>query len=193
MICTKSIDSGLQMPHHSARSWGAFLTQNIRDEAAQLRKRASIAYRKEQHAQSTNVSASTEVTHDEDGSSEIASPAATIEGGVEMEALQAQAFENDLETVSQYFALGGGDSSEERDEVIWARLTEQASAKCILWPFLLNRQQTRCKTAATWEEFYNKHHLEVNARYKKLCQADYEDAGGESIASPRTSPDSEFP
>ena len=93
------------------------------DEVAQLRKKASIAYRKERHARSANVPASLEVTHDEDGSSEI-----------------AQAFEDDLETVAQYFALGGGDSSEEHDEVIWARLTEQVSAKCILWPFLLNHQ-----------------------------------------------------
>lgn len=128
------------MPHHTARAWGAFLTQTLGDEVAQLRKRASIAYRKEQHAQSANVPASPEVTHDEDGSSEVAPPAATIEGGVEMGGLRTQAFEDDLETVSQYFALGGADSSEERDEVIWARLTEQASTKFILWPFLLNSQ-----------------------------------------------------
>jgi len=77
-----------------------------------------------------------------------------------------QDFEDDLEVVARYFAFEGGDSSDDRDEVIWARLTKQR----------------RCKTANSWEQFYNQHHVAVNALYEEFVDTEVE-AGADSSAN----------
>ncbi|KAJ7125638.1 hypothetical protein C8R43DRAFT_713417 [Mycena crocata] len=45
-----------KMPHHSEKGWNHHITQSMRDEIEKVRKRAIIAYRKEQHTLSQQSS-----------------------------------------------------------------------------------------------------------------------------------------
>ncbi|KAF9455082.1 hypothetical protein P691DRAFT_716285 [Macrolepiota fuliginosa MF-IS2] len=56
--------------------------------------------------------------------------------------------EEDIQNIVQFF-LDGGDSGEEPEEQVWAKLEQKA----------------KCKSAADWDEFYSRHHSEVVARY----------------------------
>ncbi|RDB29618.1 hypothetical protein Hypma_015586 [Hypsizygus marmoreus] len=148
-----------KMENHSIKSWRTFLSRTFVNELEMIRKRASIAYRK---AQSANSGATKEQRPQEDNrngtrpsASPRASPSPTLELPIPEKETQPTDLEVDLDVVSRFFATGGGADSGpevEDDEVVWARLTSQAE----------------CRTSSSWEDFYSEHHKEVTARYERL-------------------------
>ncbi|KAF9457456.1 hypothetical protein BDZ94DRAFT_1326278 [Collybia nuda] len=139
--------------NHSAKSWRTFLGQQARDDIEATRKRMSIAYRKAHGAQVDQ--------QPEEGPENSENLLTTLHKGGESsigprpgdEGIQ---FENDLDAISHFFAMGGGDEGDEDDVYVWRRLTNQV----------------KCQTAGSWEEFYSDHHVKVIARYNTLIQND---------------------
>ncbi|KAF8898806.1 hypothetical protein BD779DRAFT_1485645 [Infundibulicybe gibba] len=63
--------------------------------------------------------------------------------------------ECDLQVISQFFASGGDKEADGDDNtLIWEQLSSQ----------------TPCRSAESWEEFYNVHHIAVNQRYHQLIE-----------------------
>lgn len=144
-----------KMPHHSLSSWRAFLDHSYGDVVDSARKRASIAFRttrarldapqtRKQDSPRNGLIQSTATVNQTTMGNETGQPAAIL----------TQDYEEDLDIISRYFAIDGGDSLQEQDEVIWSHLTSRV----------------KCKTASSWEEFYNEHHVEVLNRYDRLRQ-----------------------
>jgi predicted Zn-dependent protease len=104
------------MNHHSEGSWSTHITQYLKSEVGEYRKRASIAWRKEKSTQENKTSQRL----DNSAQKHAAVPEDAQDGKTDFKAL----LERDLDIVSRYFAFGGGDTQEE-EVVIWARLTDQ--------------------------------------------------------------------
>lgn len=119
------------MNNHSVASWRSFLSQTVGQDIDDLRKRASIAFRKIQTAKASSSKREPANTNGRNGrepqNDTWSSRSPTLELPiVDQEARQRELQEEDLEVVSKYFAVGGGDSGE-ADEIVWARLTAQVS------------------------------------------------------------------
>ncbi|KAF8168165.1 hypothetical protein B0H34DRAFT_49648 [Crassisporium funariophilum] len=141
-----------KMPHHSLGSWRTYISQLARPEMDELRKRAGIEYRKAQsqrQCQPLETPSQQIISDAEEPPSTTAtdSPAVVDSVGANQSDVEA-----DLKIIAQFFAEEGNDDESQEESVIWGRLTAQ----------------TQCKTAASWEEFYNDHHEEVVRRYERL-------------------------
>lgn len=177
VICRASMAKVLrQMPNHTLKSWSTFVVQMGREDIQAIRKRMSIAYRKAQSQ--TQAQEQTQGLEDMDNSEDPEPPhiprpsptPAAQESPEDPENDRRRLEEEDFGVICQFFATGGGDEGSEDDSQIWARLTGQVrccTSHVLDFP-LLNKGQAECQTASTWEEFYNNHHVEVNARYNRL-------------------------
>ncbi|KAJ6621684.1 hypothetical protein B0H10DRAFT_969944 [Mycena sp. CBHHK59/15] len=144
-----------KMPHHSVAAWNNYVSRKLRDEVENIRKKAGIAYRKEQNALQNQSRQVIDVD-------EPPPKRARVEVPVEPDtaAVAKDPEEEDLNTVAQFFANGGdteqtdgGDEDQSvKDARVWARLTDQVA----------------CKTESSWEIFYNKHHKRVMELYEVL-------------------------
>lgn len=158
MVANSAIGKAMhdKMPHHTLKSWKTYIGTTIRDDIDALRKRASIAFRKtesqkESHSQTPAPLKSPKFNNfdSEELSNEVVPSPPTPTAPPQY---VDQSKEQDLRVVSNYFAFGGGDEEGQEPSAIWARLTSQVS----------------CQTEANWEDFYDKHHVEVMARYNQL-------------------------
>ncbi|KAJ7103587.1 hypothetical protein B0H15DRAFT_222475 [Mycena belliarum] len=178
-----------KMPHHPASGWVHHISYTIRDSVEQVRKRAMIAYRKEERnrqanaedppakrAKSSKVAAvaapktrtgdanmrESERPNSENRASQTLKTEASLDGGVTDEGAAAE--QQDLNTIAHFFANGGdAEDSDEGDarERVWATLTAQ----------------TPCRTAGSWEAFYHDHHDRVMELYGMLvAQQEEEEA-----------------
>jgi len=143
------------MPHHPAGSWRTQLSfPALRVEIDRLRKRAGIVFRKAQERKQSTQSVP-EVRQRKKSESEPEDPAdipsPTLVGESETDKKMAE--EDDFNVIATFFA--GNTDENENESAVWDRLTSQAT----------------CKTASSWEEFYNTHHEEVVKRYEKLCDS----------------------
>ncbi|KAF8213105.1 hypothetical protein K438DRAFT_1075477 [Mycena galopus ATCC 62051] len=145
-----------KMPHHSTAGWITHL-KGLEKDIEELRKRARIALRKEAHEQSqqSNANVPPAKRRKLSGGGEAveqaaaASPSALASGsGQTGPQATAAAEEQDLITVTRFFA--NGDAAGDEDH--WQKLTEK----------------TRCRTEASWEVFYEKHHEKVAELYAEL-------------------------
>ncbi|KAJ7487543.1 hypothetical protein B0H11DRAFT_2013786 [Mycena galericulata] len=160
-----------KMPHHSANAWNQYISQTMREDIDAIRKRAIIAYRKEQHQQSQQASAQEPPAKRK----KTAEPAASREAEVVTEDLEEQ----DLNTVAHFFANGGdADQTDDEDESVKDGIDEEEAAKkkaakdARVWARLT--QQTPCRTEPSWERFYNMHHTRVMELYEMLVTAQEE-------------------
>ncbi|KAJ7169825.1 hypothetical protein C8R46DRAFT_213710 [Mycena filopes] len=136
-----------KMPHHSAPAWLAHISKALRYDIDKVKKRAGIALRKEQHMAQQQSNA--------DRPAKRARLSASSE---------AEALELDLNAVAHFFANDGGDQLAEEDD--------DPSARARVWQKLT--EKTVCKTEASWEVFYNKHHQRINELYVELAEEDAE-------------------
>ncbi|KAJ7092669.1 hypothetical protein C8R44DRAFT_407139 [Mycena epipterygia] len=172
-----------KMPHHSDKAWNNHISQTMRDDVENVRKRAIIAYRKEEHSRSNaeepaakrmkpskpvdgpQAPADDPQTPANDPQAPAGDPQAPADDPQPAGDPQAKALadeEHDLNAVAHFFANGGdveqtdGEDEEQsvKDARVWARLTEQ----------------TACRTEASWEVFYNKHHPRVMELYQMLAE-----------------------
>lgn len=137
------------MPHHSDRAWNNHIAQNLRDDVENIRKRAIIAYRKEEHRQSNaeepaakrmKQSKPADDPQPADGPQPANGPQ-PADDPKPADVAQAKVLadeERDLSAVAHFFANGGdaeqtdGEDEEPsakaaRDARVWARLTEQVN------------------------------------------------------------------
>ncbi|KAF9481002.1 hypothetical protein BDN70DRAFT_573065 [Pholiota conissans] len=165
-----------KVPHHTMKSWRTHLQVLYGNDLDEWRKRAGIAYRKALLAKqnsSTPVASSShtpsrvcEVSASDAEEPPPSTRASTISAspipeqpprvhingnGKDTNQVIQSALEADLEAISRFFAEGNDDQTESED-VIWAKLTSQAS----------------CNTENSWEIFYQKHSNEVQTRYQRL-------------------------
>jgi hypothetical protein len=154
-ISSSAIGAALhnKMPHHTRNSWRTHLSiPSVRDEIDRLRKRAGIVFRKAQEQKQSQAAQSVPEQQDkfeselEDPVTPI-TPSPTLVGESDTDKKMAE--EDDLNFIAAFFVANMNDNEDE--SVIWDRLTSQAT----------------CKTAGSWEEFYNMHHEEVSRRYEK--------------------------
>ncbi|KAJ7786252.1 hypothetical protein B0H16DRAFT_1489785 [Mycena metata] len=135
-----------KLPHHSSAAWHNRISRTLNDEIGNIRKRALIAHRKEQH-------------ESQQSQSNIEPPAKRARPSTSSD---VKYVERDIETVAHFFAQDGGDQlADEEDDPdarvrIWQKLTEK----------------TACKTEASWDDFYNKHHQRINELYRELAEAE---------------------
>ncbi|KAF5385227.1 hypothetical protein D9615_001472 [Tricholomella constricta] len=152
-----------KMDNHSLGSWKTFLTaKKFGTEYEELRKRASIAYRKVQ----SNREASQPQEKVEAGPSGTRnSPPRNLkpEPPSVPEVSKENLLEREVEIVAQFFATGGGQENAEEENAdeenadedidkVWSRLTGQV----------------QCQSAISWEEFYSEYHEAVGKRYNEL-------------------------
>ncbi|KAJ7783724.1 hypothetical protein DFH07DRAFT_201069 [Mycena maculata] len=167
-----------KMPHHSVNAWTQYVSQTLRNDIDQIRKRAIIAFRKEQHEQTQRTSQEEppakrrKAEKDADADSSVTDGSTAAAAGPSAaaapraEAPGEDAEELDLNAVAHFFANGGdaeqsdeeGEPQSVKDARVWARLTEQGS----------------CRTEESWEIFYNKHHARVMQLYELLIGAEEE-------------------
>ncbi|KIM48258.1 hypothetical protein M413DRAFT_62764 [Hebeloma cylindrosporum] len=155
-----------KLPHHPLKSWRTHFSAITQNEFENWRKRSGIAYRKAQNAKESQSQsrpiyeppmeprAEAEDWGNPDLLSPPKPPATLIStpsvNGVPQENFN-HALEEDLNTISHFFAEGNDDQTEAED-VIWDRLTSKKA----------------CNTCTSWESFYEKHCDEVNTRYERL-------------------------
>ncbi|KAJ6519762.1 hypothetical protein C8R45DRAFT_1204867 [Mycena sanguinolenta] len=127
-----------KMPHHPVKGWGHRISQKLRDDIEQIRKRADIAWRKEQHQRSQQSNVPPAKRRKLSGD---AGPQQTA-GAVD--------FEHDLSAVTHFFA-----NRTETDGAVedWQKLLTE---------------KTPCKTEASWDDFYNRHYNKINELYEML-------------------------
>jgi hypothetical protein len=142
------------MPHHPVGSWRTHLGMpSVRGEIDRLRKRAGILFRKAQEQKQSQASQSLlDVRLRDKSESELEDPRSTPSPTlvVDSETDKKIVEEDDFNVIVKFFVDNLDEN--ENESVVWDRLTSQAT----------------CKTASSWEEFYNTHHEEVVKRYEKL-------------------------
>ncbi|TFK41223.1 hypothetical protein BDQ12DRAFT_431451 [Crucibulum laeve] len=149
-----------KMPHHPVGSWKSYLARTIPNELAEIKKKAGIAYRKIKSQEETllaeaqvgsqreeNMSTSTPARSTGETSVDT-SPPSTLDTGLQTKQDEL----DDIEFLANFFAFEGGDEDGQDDTEVWASLKKMAT----------------CKTAPSWEEFWNIRNKEVNARYEHL-------------------------
>ncbi|KAF7347880.1 40S ribosomal protein S16 [Mycena venus] len=122
-----------KMPHHTANAWNTRVSQTLRNEVENIRKRARIAWRKEQHEKSRQSSSGGEPPAKRTklspgvnaGPSADAVPSA--DAGQQPVAVADDDVEQDLSDVAHYFANGGDMEPTEGDDqtAVWQKLTEE--------------------------------------------------------------------
>jgi len=140
------------MPHHTLGSWRTHLSMpSVRDEIDRLRKRAGIVFRKAQEQKQSHTAQSVDKSESEveDPVTPI-TPSPTLVGESDTDK-KKMTEEDELNFIAAFFVVNLNEGEDE--SVVWDRLSSQAT----------------CKTAGSWEEFYNMHHEEVVRRYEKLC------------------------
>ncbi|GLB36095.1 putative BRCT domain, a BRCA1 C-terminus domain [Lyophyllum shimeji] len=144
-----------KMDNHSFASWRAFLSgPSFITEFDLMRKRAGIEYRKAQ-SQREAMQATEAKETDPSGSTRISPPSVPSLSTVDSNALRTK-IEEEVEIVARFFALeGGNDIPLDDHEKAWAYLTEKVI----------------CKTAKSWEAFYEEYHEAVRERYNQLVDA----------------------
>ena len=162
------------MPHHSIGSWRTHIgAASVRDEIDRLRKRAGIVFRKDQEQKQSQATQSVpEVrqqfkpeSEPEDPAISPVTPSPTLVGESETDKKMAE--EDDLNVIVTFFA--SNPDEDEIESVVWGRLTSQVLSLYLVCSLLADSLQATCKTASSWEEFYNMHYEEVMKRYKNLC------------------------
>ncbi|KAJ7492676.1 ribosomal protein S9/S16-domain-containing protein [Mycena latifolia] len=151
-----------KMPHHTKGGWLHHLSQTMRDDIDKVRKRAMIAYRKEEHEQLNEPPAKrakSNITVD-------VGLKAKTDAGAEAQAKTVVEVdeEYDLNTIAHFFA-NGGDVEPTDDEDTSARNVHDAS----IWARLT--EQTPCRSETSWEIFYNTRHARVIELYTMLVEA----------------------
>ncbi|KAG5642449.1 hypothetical protein DXG03_002759 [Asterophora parasitica] len=151
-----------KMDNHSRASWGAFITgKSFGAEFEEMRKRASIAFRKRQASQAKQQAAA-----GPSGMKHSPTQHWKPDQHVEDTAPKRNILDKEIEIVAQFFATGGGQEESEESEgdhdmdKVWGRLTAQV----------------QCISANSWEEFYSEHHEEVGKRYSELTNIPAADA-----------------
>jgi hypothetical protein len=117
------------MPHHTDKGWNNHISQALRDDIEDIRKRAIIAYRKKQHQQSQQSTPDeppvkrTKLSEDPDAGQQVVS----------------EEVEQDLSVVAHFFANGGDAEQPEGDEEqsvkdahVWQKLTAKVNATLLL-------------------------------------------------------------
>jgi len=133
-----------KLPHHTIRSWAAFISNNARELIDKTRKKHSIAHRKAQTTKKCKP--------------EPQEPENLLLGlpGPSGERPSIQALEEDIETVAKFFVTGGGGEN----------LSEAEQWACLA-------SQSQCQTAGNWEDFYSLHSGRVTERYQELVEVLY--------------------
>ncbi|KAJ6575051.1 hypothetical protein B0H19DRAFT_624767 [Mycena capillaripes] len=141
-----------KMPHHSEKAWSHRIARTLRDDIEDIRKRAIIAYRKEQHQSQQTNAEEPPTKRAKLGESADTSQQVVAEDDVEQ----------DLSAVAHFFANGGDEDQGEGEE-------DQSAKDARVWQKLTAK--TACKTEVSWEVFYNKHHTKVMELYEILLAA----------------------
>ncbi|KAJ7038258.1 hypothetical protein C8F04DRAFT_1090067 [Mycena alexandri] len=133
-----------KLPHHTSPAWLSRVSKTLHDGMVKLRKRALIASRKEQHqSQQSNT--------------EPPAKRAKLSTGLDVEDVEL-----DIKTVAHFFAHDGGDQLADEDD--------DPDARVRIWQQLT--EKTACRTEASWDDFYNKHHKRINQLYTELAEAE---------------------
>ncbi|KDR84926.1 hypothetical protein GALMADRAFT_233396 [Galerina marginata CBS 339.88] len=167
------------LPHHSVASWRSHLTTISEGKIDQWRKRSSIAYRKAlRQPGPSSQSAMPKVDVEDSIVIELSSspvPSAAPHLDVEEQSImefnssppsaevlnrstvsnttepdEEDPLAKDIETMAQFYAGALGNNASEEEH--WASLVAQHT----------------CRTAPSWDDFYDAHHPEVVARYTEL-------------------------
>ncbi|KAK0208068.1 hypothetical protein DFS33DRAFT_1410344 [Desarmillaria ectypa] len=143
-----------KMPHHSMKSWREQIQKadGFRPDVEAIRKRVGIAQRlKRNQAPAAEQSFSVMESPPPAASTPPPPDTSLIKPGPP----QRDLFEEDLNTVVNFFALDGADEDEDEPDVIWAKLTRKVT----------------CQTAASWADFHCQHHAEIQQRYELLAES----------------------
>jgi hypothetical protein len=158
------------MPHHTANGWNHRISQTLRDDIEQIRKRVLIAWRKEQDQkpQQSNVGAGPASAGA--GPSNIGAIPPAKRRKLSADALPPATaarddIEQDLSAIAHFFANGGAEGEEDHWQILTAKVMNGlfVVARC---PY--SSIQTPCKTEKSWEEFYGKHYTQVSELYALL-------------------------
>ncbi|KAJ7706241.1 hypothetical protein B0H17DRAFT_1325937 [Mycena rosella] len=154
----------IKMPHHSEKAWCHYLTRTMREDIDNVRKRAIIAYRKEELQRQSTADEPPAKRPKPNKAADVV-PEAKADAGAKGKGKAAAATEDDeeqdLNAIAHFFANGGDEETDgdedqaTKDARVWARLTAQ----------------TPCRTEATWEVFYNTRHHRVTDLYELLVGA----------------------
>ncbi|KAF9535411.1 hypothetical protein CPB83DRAFT_901138 [Crepidotus variabilis] len=140
-----------KLPHHPKLSWMSHLTPLL-TEYDEWRKRSGIAYRKAE-AQAKAKAAAKAAER-----SQVEEPLLPVSASVPRYFSSEPAtlvdttpsdWEDDINTVVQFFVDGNDDNPDEEESLVWQRLSQKA----------------HCKTESSWEEFYEKWATDVVERY----------------------------
>jgi hypothetical protein len=105
------------VPTHPLGSWRSFLLRTVRDDVELIRKRKSVAYRKAHRADIGQIKVEQSQDQDLDKAPSTAhSTTISVQEGVRKE--------EDLETISRFFATRP-EEDEDEDAEVWALLTSQ--------------------------------------------------------------------
>ncbi|KAK0478212.1 hypothetical protein IW261DRAFT_210716 [Armillaria novae-zelandiae] len=139
-----------KMPHHSLRSWNQQIQKGFRLDIEAIRKRVGIAQRL-----GRNQAPAAERSPEAPPPAIPSFPPPAEMSLIESEPPQRDLFEEDLDTVANFFGLDGADEDEDEPDVIWAKLTSKV----------------KCQTAASWSDFHCQHHVEIQRRYELLAES----------------------
>ncbi|KAF8640628.1 hypothetical protein AX17_000288 [Amanita inopinata Kibby_2008] len=139
-----------KIPHHSVHSWRSYISCGIvKSEIEQMRKRAATDQKKSLNAKQTHY-----VKEEPQDTVMFDEPHGTLTAE-NLEETRGRE-EEDLTVICDFFAYGGGDEQDDVNdtEALWNRLSNKVT----------------CKTASSWEEFYNQHYNTIQERYTILTQ-----------------------
>jgi len=143
-----------KMPHHSTISWQTYIRTKFPNDLDNIRKTVGIARRKAADAGSSSHTGQLDV-QDEAGPLKRAklSPPGAGDSmpGIEVTVHQGPR-ELDFQDISQFFATGGGDNSD--DEAVWASLASHQP----------------CRSAASWPEYYQSREDEIGIEIERLIK-----------------------
>ncbi|KAJ6509479.1 hypothetical protein C8R47DRAFT_27300 [Mycena vitilis] len=146
-----------KMPHHTEKGWNHRLTQTLRADIEEVKKRVGIAHRKEQHRHSQRSTAEEPLAKRTKLSDNAeATQRAEVTEDASRQTVDDDDVEQDLSAVAHFFANGGDTEPSEGDE-------EQSEKDARVWRKLTDK--TPCRTETSWEVFYNKHHSRVMELY----------------------------
>jgi hypothetical protein len=116
------------MPHHTANGWNHRISQTLRDDIEQIRKRVLIAWRKEQDQkpQLSNVGAGPASAGA--GPSNIGAIPPAKRRKLSADALPPATaarddIEQDLSAIAHFFANGGAEGEEDHWQILTAKVT----------------------------------------------------------------------
>ncbi|KAJ7071088.1 hypothetical protein C8F01DRAFT_1109072 [Mycena amicta] len=146
-----------KMPHHTEGAWSTRLSQNLRSDIDDVKKRALIAFRKREHQEGSRAEPTTAKRP------RLSDPASSTHASTSTSSTDL--VEREIQIVAKFFADGadreepvGNETQAEKDARVWGQLT----------------QRVRSTTEESWEIFYNKNHTRIMQAYSTIIEGEEE-------------------